>query len=78
MFSVMLKDAKQGRITSERIGAVTGIDTNVDYYMIGLKQMCIRDRPMGARVFDLQQILGRNEMPEVSQIAKMLSEKTWE
>ena len=37
MFSVMLKDAKQGRITSERIGAVTGIDTNVDYYMIGLK-----------------------------------------
>lgn len=47
------------------------------FYEMDFKKITPRP-PMGARVFDLQQILGRNEMPEVSQIAKMLSEKTWE
>ena len=33
----MMKDAKEGKISAERVSAVTGIGSDVEYYMIGLK-----------------------------------------
>ena len=34
--------------------------------------------PMGSRIFDLSEILGKNELPDTEKIAALLSEKTWE
>lgn len=33
---------------------------------------------MGARIFDLTEILNTDKLPEVEQIAEILKEKTWE
>ena len=37
MLSNMLKDAREGRMTAKRVSDITGIDENVDFYMVGLK-----------------------------------------
>jgi len=34
--------------------------------------------PMGTRVFDLTTVLGSTEIPDTEQLAKILSQKTWE
>ena len=37
MLSKMMLDAKEGKVTSQRVSAITGIDENVYFYMAGLK-----------------------------------------
>lgn len=34
--------------------------------------------PMGTRVFDLTTVLGTTEIPDTEQLARLLSQKTWE
>lgn len=34
--------------------------------------------PMGTRIFDLTTVLGSTEIPDTEQLAKILSQKTWE
>ena len=34
--------------------------------------------PMGTRVFDLTTVLGTTEIPDIQQLARLLSQKTWE
>ncbi|MDU5807422.1 MAG: hypothetical protein E6Z55_08125 [Peptoniphilus harei] len=34
--------------------------------------------PLGTRVFDLTEVLGRENLPDVSEIADLLKDKTWE
>lgn len=33
--------------------------------------------PMGTRVFDLTQILGAEEIPEVDELSEILKDKSW-
>ena len=79
MFFNIIKTARElfFNDSKTKLGAKNTQEAIEKFYEMDFKKITPRP-PMGARVFDLQQILGRNEMPEVSQIAKMLSEKTWE
>lgn len=47
------------------------------FYSMDYKKTSPR-APMGSRIFDLSEILGKNELPGTEKIAALLSEKTWE
>lgn len=46
------------------------------FYHTDFKKVTPR-APMGARIFDLSQILGTNELPNTEVLAEILKEKTW-
>ena len=46
------------------------------FYKTDFKQITPK-APMGTRVFDLTQILGAEEIPEVDELSEILKDKSW-
>lgn len=80
----MTKAHKEAIARAIENGKQYGYDMSTDRYFF-VEQFYATDfqkitprPPMGSRIFDLTQILETEKLPEPDQLAKLLSEKTWE